>query len=114
MFAVPVIHYSAALLDWSLTELNQLDIKFQKLLSMNGAHHLKGDVDCLYLPRNLGGRGFLSVFDIVECERRSLSSYLLVLFQLTVTKTKSTFSKVNMFKLTKTKTITNKLMLCYF
>ena len=29
-----------------------------------------------------------------------------VLFQLTVTKTKSTFSKVNIFKLTKTKTVT--------
>ena len=44
MFAVPVIRYSAALLDWSLTELNQLDINFWKLymLSMNGAHHLKG------------------------------------------------------------------------
>ena len=60
----------------SLTELNQLDIKFRKLLSMSGAHHLKGDVDRLYLPRNLGGRGFLSVLDVVECERRSLSSYL--------------------------------------
>jgi len=43
---------------------------------MNGAHHLKGDVDHLYLPRNLGGRGFQSVLDVVECERRSLSSYL--------------------------------------
>jgi len=30
----------------------------------------------IYLPRNLGGRGFLSVLDVVECERRSLSSYL--------------------------------------
>ena len=76
MFAVPVIRYSAALLHWSLTELNQLDIKFRKLLSMNGAHHLKGDVDRLYLPRNLGGREFLSVLYIVECERKSLSDYL--------------------------------------
>ena len=32
--------------------------------------------------------------------------WVLVLFQLTVTKTKSTFSKVNIFKLTKTKTVT--------
>jgi len=30
----------------------------------------------VYLPRNLGGIGFLSVLDVVECERRSLSSYL--------------------------------------
>ena len=43
---------------------------------MNGAHHIKGDVDRLYLPRNMGGRVFTSLFDVVECERRSLSSYL--------------------------------------
>jgi len=50
VFAVPVIRYSAALLDWSLTELNQLDIKFWKLLSMNGTHHFKGEVDrCISL-----------------------------------------------------------------
>ena len=36
---------------------------------MNGAHHLKGDVDQLYLPRDMGGRGFLSTFDVVECEK---------------------------------------------
>jgi len=76
MFAVPVIRYAAALLDWSTNELHQLDIQFRKLLAMNGAHHIKGDVDRLYLPRNLGGRGFTSLFDVVQCERRSLSSYL--------------------------------------
>ena len=32
MFAVPVMHYSAALLDWSTTELNQLDVKFSYYL----------------------------------------------------------------------------------
>jgi len=66
MFAVPVIRYAVALLDWSTTELHQMDIKFRK--SMNGEHHIKGDVDRLYLPRNLGGRGFTSLFDVVECE----------------------------------------------
>ena len=76
MFAIPVIRYSAALLNWSVAELTQLDIKFWKLLSMNGAHHLEGDVDQLYLPRNMSGRGFLSMFDVVNCEKRSLSGYL--------------------------------------
>ena len=28
MFAIPVVRYSAALLEWSSTELNQLDVKF--------------------------------------------------------------------------------------
>ena len=69
VFAIPVMRYSAALLDWSTTELNQLDVKFRKLLSMNGAHHFKADVDHLYLPRHLGGRGFVSLLDVVECEK---------------------------------------------
>ena len=43
---------------------------------MNGAHHLKGDVDRLYLPRDMDGRGFLSMLDVIECEKRSLSAYL--------------------------------------
>jgi len=76
MFAVPVIRYSAALLDWTMTELNHLDIRFRKLLSMHGAHHIKSNVDRLYLPRSCGGRGFLSLVDVVECERRSLAEYL--------------------------------------
>jgi len=62
MFAVPVICYAAALLDWSTNELHQLDIKFRKPLSINGVHHIKGDIDCLYLPRNLGGRGAFTFF----------------------------------------------------
>ena len=43
---------------------------------MNGAHHIKADVDCLYLPRNMGGREFICLSDVVECEKRSLSCYL--------------------------------------
>ena len=76
MFAIPVMRYSAALLEWSSTELNQLDVKFRKSLSMTGAHHLKADIDHLYLPRHFGRRGFLSLLDVVECEKRSLSYYL--------------------------------------
>ena len=71
MFVIPV-NNSAALLDWSTTELNQLDVRFRKLLSMNGAHHLKAGINCLHLPRHLGGRGFVSLLDIVECVRSDL------------------------------------------
>ena len=56
MFAVQIMHYGAALLDWSTTELNKLNVKFRMILSMNGVHHFKGDVDRLYLPSHLGGR----------------------------------------------------------
>ena len=76
MFAISVICYSSTLLEWSSTELNQLDVKFRKLFSMNGVHYLKADIDHLYLPRHLGRRGFVSLLDVVECEKQSLSYYL--------------------------------------
>jgi len=53
MFAVLAIRYSAARLDWLMTELDQL-----------------------YLPHSCDGRGFLSLIDIGESERRSLAKYL--------------------------------------
>ena len=43
---------------------------------MNGAHHLKADIIHLYLPRHLVQTGFVSLLDVVECEKRSLSYYL--------------------------------------
>ena len=54
MFTVPVMRYAATLLEWSANEFYQLNVKFRKLLSMNCAHHIKGDVGRLYLPGNLG------------------------------------------------------------
>ena len=75
MLAVPVMHYSVALLDWSTTELNKLDAKFKMLLSMNDAYHFKGDIDRLYLPRYLGGRGFVSLLDVAEYKKHPLSCY---------------------------------------
>ena len=46
------------------------------MLSMHGAHHIKSNVDWLYLPRKYGGRGFISLVDVVECERCSLANHL--------------------------------------
>ena len=66
----------SSIVEWSSTELNQLDVKFRKLFSMNGVHYLKADIDHLYLPRHLGRRGFVSLLDVVECEKQSLSYYL--------------------------------------
>ena len=65
-----------ALLDWPIIQLHQLDVKFRKLLSINGAHHIRADVDCLDLPRNMGGRGFICLSDVVECKKRLSSCYL--------------------------------------
>jgi len=54
--------------------------RFAQPTYVNGAHHLKGNFDRLYLPRDMGGRGFLSTFDVVECEK-GLSQVIYIIHQ---------------------------------
>ena len=69
MFAIPVIHYCLALL---VNIVSKVDRNFWKVLTIHGAHHLKSNVDWLYLLRHLGGRGFISI--AAEFEKRPFVS----------------------------------------
>ena len=75
-YAVSVVRYSAGILDWQEKELKDIDIKTRKILTMNGVFHKKGNVNRLYLKRNDGGRGLISVEDCVKIEQLNLSNYL--------------------------------------
>jgi len=55
--AVPVLIYSFGIINWHREELQKLDWKTRKLLTIHGQHHPKGVVDHLYVPRKQGGRG---------------------------------------------------------
>ena len=57
-------------------ELEELDRKMRKLLTMYGAHHPKVDVDRLYMKRADGGRGLIGVEDFVRMEIDSLEKQL--------------------------------------
>ena len=56
IWAVSLLRYSAAFIDWNCTELTQLDQRARKLMTMHNALHPKSNVDCLYIPRKEGGR----------------------------------------------------------
>ena len=75
-WAVPVIRYTAGIVDWTLAELDELDRKTRKLMTANHALHPQSDVDRLYLPRSEGGRGLQQIRQTVEEEKRSLSEYV--------------------------------------
>ena len=77
VWAVSVVRYSAGILDWTKQELSQMDVKTRKILTMNGIFHKKGNVDRLYLKRNEGGRGLMSVVDCVRAEEKNLGNYLI-------------------------------------
>ena len=50
--------------------------KTRKLLSLYHTFSVNSDVDRLYVPRPMGGRGFLSVADVVACKCNSLYAYV--------------------------------------
>ena len=71
-----VVRYSAGFLDWTKEEIDILDRKTRKSLTINGGAHPKADVDRLYLRRILGGRGLISIARCVKLERFNLEQYL--------------------------------------
>ena len=74
--AVSIIRYSAGIVTWSVNELQDLDRKTRKLLTMYSMFHKKGDVDRLYIKRTEGGRGLISEEDCVFIERNCLYEYI--------------------------------------
>jgi hypothetical protein len=75
-FAVPVLTPTFGILQWSIEELEALDVKTRKLLTSTGNFNRNGDVDRLYLPRNEGGRGLRSIYSIFKARIVSLYQHI--------------------------------------
>ena len=75
-YAVPLLRYSGGIVKWTQAELKHLDVCTRKLLTMFGGFSRNGDVDRLYVPRRIGGRGLVSAHYVVEHEKRNLFSYV--------------------------------------
>ena len=75
-WAVAVIRYSAPFLDWNKDELQALDRRTRKLMTMHKALHPKSNVDRLYVPRKEGGRGLISVADVTKTAILGLQKYI--------------------------------------
>ena len=61
---------------WTTIELEELDRKTRKLMTMYGTQHPKADVDGQYLQRCEGGRGLIGLEDCVQVEVHILEKYL--------------------------------------
>ena len=49
-WAIPVVRYTAGIIDWTKAQLQDIDQKTRKLMTAFHALHLQSDVDRLYLP----------------------------------------------------------------
>jgi len=74
--AVPVLRYSFGIVNWHQEELQKLDRKTRKLLTIHGQHHPKADVDRLYAPRKQGGRGLMQLEAAHAVEITKLVEYV--------------------------------------
>ena len=60
---VSVVRYSAVFLAWSRLQLEEIDRRTRKLLTMHNGFHPESNVDPLNLSRSEGGRGLIGVHD---------------------------------------------------
>ena len=92
-WAVPVVRYGAGILNWTAQDLKAMDTKTRKLMRINGAHHPQGDVDRLYVSRQLGGRGLQSIEEAVRREENALTTYVKKSLDPEIVKLKEFFVK---------------------
>ena len=74
--AVPVMSYSFNILNWQLCDLEKIDSKTRKILTMHKMHHPRADIHRLYLSRAQGGRGLLQITNSYKTATIGLSEYL--------------------------------------
>ena len=75
-WASAIMRYTGGIVSWSKTELERLDRKTRKKMTMYGALHPKSDVDRLYLKRKRGGRGLIGCKRCVEAELNNVGWYV--------------------------------------
>lgn len=74
--AHPVLAYSFGVVEWKKSEIQQLDVKTRKLLTLHNLHHPKADVDRLYTSRVRGGRGLVSIEQTYKVTMVGLAYYV--------------------------------------
>ena len=75
-WSVAIFRYGTGIIQWKTSELEDLDRKSRKTMTIFGGLHPKSDVDRLYVKRKEGGRGFISVEQCIREEENSLGFYV--------------------------------------
>ena len=75
-YAIPVLTYSFGIINWTEQDIKDADILVRKSLNMHRMMEIKSDVDRLYTPRKMGGRGLVSIWDSFKCTNIRLAHFL--------------------------------------
>ena len=75
-YATPVLSYTFGVLNWTEEEIKNIDIHVRKSLNLFRMFPIKSDIDRLYVPRPMGGRGLASIWDCYMCTMVRIGHYL--------------------------------------
>ena len=75
-WAVSILRYGAGILKWNKNELQEMDRKTRKFMTMNKEFHPRSDVAWLYVSRENGGRGLIGCENKVKSEENSMSKII--------------------------------------
>ena len=74
-WTIPLIRYGAGIIDWTKNEIDEIDRKTRKMLNRYAGLNPRSNLDRLYLKREDGGRGVISVGDFISDEKNGLGLY---------------------------------------
>jgi len=63
-------------INWRKDELEAVDRKTRKMMTIYNSLHPRADLDHLYIPRKHGGRGLISTQESVYMEKQCLRRYI--------------------------------------
>ena len=76
-FVSPIIASTVGIIDWTIDDIEQLDINTRKVLSMTGNHNPNSNVDYIYVSRSDGGRGIKQMRTLYESRIIAVRQHLL-------------------------------------
>lgn len=74
-YAIPILIYSFGVIRWNNTELEKLNRIIRVSLTHHRSHHPHACKERINIPRKLGGRGFIDLYDLYYRQVRIMREY---------------------------------------
>ena len=76
MFCIPLLSYGFGVVEWTKAEISQFDVMLCKVINATNSHHPRAAIEQLYLPRCMGGQGFVNIEHLYQHRVVMLSYHL--------------------------------------
>lgn len=74
-YAIPVFTFSFGIINWSKTDIDEIERKLRTTLTKYKSHHPKSATERIFIKRKNGGRGVLSINQLLLNQVQSLREY---------------------------------------